>query len=187
MSGIGLAPHGTVDIALHVLLFHGFAFVVELLTFADSEQHLGPAPFEIHLQGDQGEILFERLVGEFVHFAAVHQKLSPPFGDVVHLMRVFVFLDVAADEPDFSLVDAGVGLLERQLSRAQAFDLAPNQHDATFQGVEHRVVVTRLAVVGDCLFVLVVGLFRRRFVALLISRDSNSEIQVSKKWGLRLK
>jgi hypothetical protein len=178
-----LTPHGTVDIALQVFLFHGFALVVKLFTFADSQQHFCSSAFEIHLQGDQGEILFKRLVGEFVHFATMHQKFPPPFGDVVQLVRVFVFLDVAADEPNLPFFDAGVGLFERQLSSAQAFDLAPHQHDATFQGVEHRVVVTRLAVVGDCFFVLIIGFFRRRFVALLIGRSNNSEIQVSEKNG----
>lgn len=89
-------------------------------------------------------------------------------------MRVDVFLNVAPHEPDFPLVDAGVGLFQRDLTLAQAFDLAPDQHDPALQRVEHGVVVAGLAVLGDCFFVLVVALFGRRFVLLLLSRGCAS-------------
>jgi hypothetical protein len=97
---------------------------------------------------------------------------------MVHLVREAVLLDVAPHEPDLVLLDPSISLFERQLPSAQAFDLAPHQHDPALQGVEHRVVVSGLAVVGDGLFVLVVGLLGRRFVFLLLSRGDDSSMNV---------
>jgi hypothetical protein len=92
-------------------------------------------------------------MGEAFHLAAVHQELAGTFRVVIEPVRLGIFGNVAADQPDFIVLDARVGFFQRHVAIAQALDLAADQDDAAFERVEYGVVVSGLAVVRDDLVV----------------------------------
>jgi hypothetical protein len=137
------------EIALGLGLFHCLAFVVELLAFAEAEEHFRAAILEIDAKRHQRQAFLRSETGETLDFAAVHEQLAGALRDVVVAVRLGVFGDVAADQPDFVPFDARVGFLQRNLAVAQALHLAADQDDAAFEGVEHREIVRGLAILGD--------------------------------------
>ncbi len=87
----------------------------------------------------------------------MHQQLPRSAGVVVQDVRLFVFGDVAADQPDFVVADAAVGLFDGDLAVAKAFDLAADQRDTAFQGFEDLVLPTSAAIFRNPLLVFRLG------------------------------
>ena len=85
---------------------------------------------------------------------------------MVELVGLDVFGDVAADQPDFAVLDAAVGVVQRQRAFAQALHLAADQHDAALERVEHFVLAPRLAILGDQPLVVVFAVGSVFFLAV---------------------
>ncbi len=71
----------------------------------------------------------------------MYQQLARPFGLVVEDIAHGVFGDVAPDQPKFTALDLGIGLLEAPRPIAQALDLGPRQHNPAFERLEDFVLV----------------------------------------------
>src|SRR5262245_55528493 len=87
----------------------------------------------------------------------MHQQLAATLGLVIERVRIVVFRDVGADEPDFVLVDAAIGFIERESAGAKALDFTANENDAALERVEHQIVMPGLAVIRDNPLVLVLA------------------------------
>ena len=61
-----------------------------------AEEDFGAAFGEVHFKRDESEAFFGGAVGEFFHFAAVHEEFARPLGDVVEAVGLDIFGDVAA-------------------------------------------------------------------------------------------
>jgi hypothetical protein len=138
-------------------LFHGLAFVVLLLSLAESHQDFGPAPREIHLQGYQGKSFLAGLIGESSDFTAMQQQFSRAAWIVVEAVGFHVLLDVATEQPEFVAAQAAVGLGQRNGPGAQALHLAADEHDPALERLQHQVVMSRLAVLRDDPLVVVLA------------------------------
>ncbi len=122
---------------------------MQLLALAQSQQHFGSSFLEIDFERHQRQTLFAGPGREPLDLALVHQDLARPAGLVVELVRPLVLGDVAAQQPHFVAADARIGLLQRNLAAAQAFDLAPDENNSALQRLEDLVLEARAAVLGD--------------------------------------
>lgn len=132
---------------------------------AESHEQLGFTLFEVDFQRYQRETFFVGPAGKALDFAAVQEQLSPASRGVIKVSRLLVLGNVAADEIDFAVLHAAVGLFKRNLSRPQAFDLASVQDETAFQRFDDLVFVPRTAVLCDKPLVVVLaidGRFLRR-------------------------
>lgn len=160
-----LAPFdGSIHVPFHRVLFEFLAFVVQLSAFAQSEQYLGPAEFEIHFERNQSEPFFKGAACEAFDLAAMDEQFSRPFRFVIESIGLLVFGDFAADEPDLVPLDPAIGVFERDFAVTQAFHFAPHEHHAAFERLEHFVLVARATVVRDELLVVAGCRFGRLFV-----------------------
>jgi hypothetical protein len=167
-----MMAHQALNVAFHGGLLFRFPLIVLLATAADPEEEFGHSSFEVHFQRDERKSLFERPVGKPLDLPAVEQQLAGALGDVIKTVRLHVFRDIAANEPDLAVLDPGVRLVERHPAAAQALDLAPDQDQAAFERIEHEVVVPGLAVLGHHPFIgfrLRAGVF-----SLILTRDGDS-------------
>jgi len=130
-------------------LLHGLALVVLFAAPADPQQDLGSASLEVDPKRNQGQSLLVGLAGEAADLAAMQEQLSRPARIMVEAVGLDVLGDVAADQPDLAVLHPAVGLLKRDLARTQALHLAADQADAALQRVEHREIVSRLAILGN--------------------------------------
>ena len=97
-------------------VFHGFAFVVFLLAFAQAQQHLCPAFFEIHFQGHQGQAFLKGQGGEVLDLAAVHEHFARALGVVIELVGLGVFGNVSLEEAYARVKDNEVWLMGCDIS-----------------------------------------------------------------------
>ena len=86
---------------------------------------------------------------ELADLVLVQQQLAPAPGVVVDVAAMAVRVDVDVVQPHLALLDAGVAVAQVGLALADALHLGAEQRDAGLEGLEHVVVVQRLAVVGD--------------------------------------
>ncbi len=153
-----ISSHGAIHLTLAVGLFQGFSFVVQFLATAEPHQHLRATFCEIHSQRDQRQPFFFGLTGKLGKLAAMDQQLARSGGDMIHAVGLDVFLDVTIHQPEFAIPHASVGLVQRELARAQALDFAADQCDAAFQRFQDIEPMTSLTVLGNQFVIRVLGL-----------------------------
>src|ERR671927_247708 len=100
---------------------------------------------------------------------AVHEHLALATRGVVRPGALRVLGDVHVLQPHLAVVDGGEAVDERGTAGAQALHLGAGEHQAHLVGVEDRVVVPRLLVLGDEL----PPLFTRHAPSLRRARNSD--------------
>ena len=161
-TGLAVAFEGLSHFAIGLGLFQSFAFVVQLFAAGDGDRELDLPLLEIDGEGDEGQALEVGLFGELAEFAAMQQEFPFPTRFVVEQAGLWEGGNVAVDEPEFVVADTGIGFVERNLPSADAFDLAPQQHDPALEFVKNLVIEPGLAVLADGTVVFV-PLAARRF------------------------
>lgn len=168
----GSAGHGAGEVAFVFAFGDGAAFVVLLLAFAEADEDLGVAVFEVDLEGDEREALLAGLAVELDDFFFVGEEEAGTLGVVFARAGGAVGLDVDAKDGerwgDGSAAGAcaGVGADEAvddgDFAVADAFDLWAAENEAALEGFEDVVVVPSLAVFDHAALVGVGfgGLFR---------------------------
>src|ERR1700685_4606922 len=129
--------------AVILLLPRALALVVELAAPGHGQGELGKPAGEKDRQGDERQPLLFRGLGDLLELAFPQQELPRPLGLMVYHVGLRVKGDVAVDEPQLSVVDAGVGLFDRNLAVADALHFAADQDDAAFDLVQNVVLVPR--------------------------------------------
>src|SRR5262249_32856405 len=104
---------------------------------------------KVDREGNQRQPLLLGGGRELAEFPFLQQQLARPPRLVVLDVGLRILGDVAAEEPQLAVADAGVGLVERALVVPQALDFGPLEDDAALELVENVVFVRRLAVAGD--------------------------------------
>jgi hypothetical protein len=143
---------GGVDLPLRGVGLELLPLVMRLAAPPHTKEQFGPSAREVHLERHERQPFVEGVAGKLGDLTAMQEEFSPSLGHMVELIGLFVFGNVAAHEPDLSLVDAAVGLVERNPSRSQAFHLAADQSNPAFERLENLILVTRLAVLRDDAF-----------------------------------
>ena len=141
------------DFATCFVLAECFAFVLFLFSAAQADEHLGLPSLEVELERDECQPPLESWHGEFGDLLLVEEQFARTFRFVVEAIGLDIFLNIAADQPDFSIADTSVGFFQRGLASAEALDFAPDQHNATFERVENGVVVASLSVLSHHAFI----------------------------------
>ena len=111
---------------------------------------LGPALAEVQAQRHERQALLGDAGLQAVDLVAVEEQLAPPVGIVgTDVGGELVRRDVHPLEPQLAGIAAGEAVGELDVAEAQALDLAPGEHDAGLDDVEHLVVVPGAAIAGD--------------------------------------
>lgn len=79
----------------------------------------------------------------------LHEELALPRFLVVEEVAHRVLGDVHVDQEEFAVLDAGIGVDERHLSRADGLDLGAREDDPAFPGIEDEVLMGNPFVAGD--------------------------------------
>lgn len=99
------------------------------------------------------------------------QQLSGPFRLVIQTIRFQIFLNVAAEEPDFVIFGLCVSLRKRTASLTQTLDFTSNEDDSALDGVKDLVIMPGFSVLANDFYVgLDVLLFFRR-LGFRLGRD----------------
>lgn len=149
---------------------------MQFFAAADGDVHFYLATEKIHRKRNERQALVAGLFGELCQFAAVEQQLASPFGLVIEKAGLRVNGNVAADEPQFTLADAGVGLFQRSLAVPQTLHFTPFQDEAALDLIQNLVLVPRSAIGADRLIVGIVGFLVVGFAGH-VSRDSRCETE----------
>jgi hypothetical protein len=143
---------GGVDIPLRGVGLELLPLVMRLAASPHTEEQFGPSAREIHFERHERQPFVEGVAGKLGDLTAMQEEFSPSLGHMVELISLFVFGNIAAHEPDLSLVDAAVGLVERNPARSQALHLAADQGNPAFERLENLILVTGFAVLRDDAF-----------------------------------
>src|SRR5581483_1196737 len=146
----------SLDRAVVLVLLQGLPLVVELLPLGRPEEHLAVPALPVELERHDREPLGLRRLGEPLDLAAVEEQPPRAVGDVLGVAGVRVGRDRHAEEARLAVVDARVGLVERDLAVAERLHLAPREDEARLDLLDDEVVVERLLVPRDDLLAVVV-------------------------------
>src|SRR5574344_2857 len=136
-------------VALESLLLEGVALVVEGLAAADAELDLDPSVLEVDLERNQGESLRLRLELELADLLGMDEKLAHRLWLVVEPVAELVGGDVDSDKPKFAAQDRPVAARQRNLAVTDGFDLGPRKLNTALEALEHGIIMSRLAVLGE--------------------------------------
>src|SRR3954452_19064882 len=137
------------DLPPRVALGEVVPLVVGLLALGQREGGLDLAVLEVQVERDQGETALLGLADELLDLGAVHEHLALAARGVVRPGALRVLRDVHVLQPHLAVVDGGEAVDERGTAGPQALHLRAGEHQAHLVGVEDRVVVPRLLVLGD--------------------------------------
>ena len=136
------------DSFLHLSL----ALIEQLLSFRDSDLELDPPVFPVDRGHDQGHTLLRSFLFELLDLLPVKKQLPSPKRFVILLVAVRVRRDVSVEQPNFSLFDRDVRVLQLDPPGHNAFDLGAYEHGSGLVPVINVIFVKCLAV-GQDLFV----------------------------------
>jgi len=139
---------------------------VKLATAAEAQKNLGLPLLEVELERHEREPLLLGPHSKLADLAAVHEQLALAARLMIELVGLHVFWNITADEPDLASLDLGIGFFERDLAVAQALYLAPHQHDAALERIEHFVFVPSASVLGHQPLIVVLAVRRLFLIAL---------------------
>src|SRR5215217_4379881 len=140
---------GLLDLAARVALGEVVPLVVGLLALGQRERGLDLAVFEVQVERDEREPALLGLADELLDLGAVHEHLALATRSVVGPRALRVLGDVHMLQPHLAAVDGGEPVDQRGTAGPQALHLRAGEHQAHLVGVEDRVVVPRLLVLGD--------------------------------------
>src|SRR4051812_15476201 len=132
-----------------LLLAKGLALVVLLLASCEGDLGLGPAVPEV--QGE-GHDRVTRLLGlglQLVDLLAVQQQLALAARGVIGPTALVILRDVSVVQPRLAPVDLDEAVGQRGAALAQRLDLGAHEDQPGLEGVDDRVVVPGLLVLGD--------------------------------------
>src|SRR5687768_3554302 len=144
-----MTAEGLLDLAAGVALGHVVPLVVGLLALREREGGLDAAVLEVQVERDEREPALLDLPDQLVDLAAVHEDLALAPRGVVGPGALRVLGDVHVLQPDLAVVDRGEAVDQRGATGPQALHLGAGERQAHLVGVEDRVVVPRLLVLGN--------------------------------------
>ncbi len=149
-----MLSQGPFDVAASVTFRQRLTLVIQLLPprqrYIDFRQTLAQH------QSDRHQRVAARLDfgAQVVKLPVMNQQFARPVGFVVVVgPRMFIRRDVRADEPQLTILNARVCITQVDTALADRFDLCSAQDDARFDDLFNVVIVERLAIRRDDLFV----------------------------------
>lgn len=148
MSAISLT-HGAIHVAFGFAITDRLALVALGAPLADANEDFGVAILKVHLHGDDRETLHTHGLDELGDLGFVGKQLACASGYVIEKAGGAIGTDVDAVQIERWGRDLGadVPFRERDFALADALDLGPLEHDATFEGVGDLVIEPRAAVI----------------------------------------
>src|ERR1051325_5672022 len=146
---------------LSVALTLSVSFVVQFLSLAECQRHLGYSLLEVQFQRDEREPLPLDRSNQTTDFLAVEQQFPAAGRLVIHVTAARVWLDVRVQKEDLAVPHDAVCVGDRHLPLAQGLNLGSAQDETGLEGVEDVVVESRALVARDrfdLFFAFVVGL-----------------------------
>src|SRR3954468_18273118 len=137
------------DLPARVALGEVLPLVVGLLAAGERERGLDLAVLEVQVERDERQPALLGLADELVDLGAVHEHLALAAGGVVGPGALGVLGDVHVLQPHLAAVDGGEAVDQRRTTGTQALHLGAGEHQTHLVGVQDRVVVPRLLVLGD--------------------------------------
>src|SRR6476469_4142203 len=142
-------PESLLDLAAGIPLREVVPLVVGLLALRQRKGGLDLAVLEVQVERDEREPALLDLADQLVDLGPVHEHLPLAPRGVVGPRALHVLRDVHVLEPHLAVVDRGEPVDERGAAGTKALHLGAGQREADLVGVEDRVVVPRLLVLGD--------------------------------------
>src|SRR5690606_10221957 len=163
--------HRAVDLTLRVTLRRGLTLVVELLAPRHADIDLCPAVLQAHAQRDKRHPLLLRRPNQVVDLTTMREELARPIRIMVRPATVRIRRNMAADQPQFAVIDAHISLGDGDLAIPNRLDLCSCQHDAGLELFLDEVIVKRAPVL--CHHPFAAGRFGSGFCALLLRHSGN--------------
>src|SRR2546425_2342638 len=129
------AAHMSLGIALGDCL----SLVVIFLSTGDSQLHFCDFLVEINSERNEGQALLRKFAEHPTDLLLMEEQLPVPFGIVIVDVALLERTDMQPDEPDFSILDDRVTVLEIGVSLAKGLDLRSLQDNAGFVAVEDEI------------------------------------------------
>src|SRR6476646_5159638 len=142
-------PESLLDLAAGIPFREVVPLVVGLLALRQREGGLDLAVLEVQVERDEREPALLDLADQLVDLGPVHEHLALAPRGVVGPGALHVLGDVHVLQPHLAVVDRGEPVDERGTAGTEALDLGAGQRETDLVGVEDRVVVPRLLVLGD--------------------------------------
>src|SRR3954451_11068573 len=146
---LDVAAERPLDLPARVALGEVLPLVVGLLALGQRKGGLDLAVLEVQVERDEREAALLGLADQLVDLGAVHEHLALAARRVVGPGPLGVLGDVHVLQPHLPVVDGGEPVDERGPAGTQALHLGACEDQAHLVGVQDRVVVPRLLVLGD--------------------------------------
>ncbi len=135
-------PDHPLGLSVRVTFGDGVPLVIEPASPRERELDLGEAVFEVDAERHERERLLGDATGELVDLLAVQQQFAGPDRlETTVSGRVLIRRQVGPEEPQLTVVDPGVRVLQRGLSQSQRLDLCTFESDTALIDLEDVVVV----------------------------------------------
>lgn len=134
------------DVTLGFALLDRFSFVVAFLSLCDRQLDLGICSLEVDRQGNDGQTFFLNSRQQSAYLPLAQQQFACPARVVIAETTMFIRTDVHPEEPNFSILDKCVAVLEIGVPAAERLDFRTLQDEPGFKCVEYEIVVPRLAI-----------------------------------------
>ena len=151
LSGILLAL--SVQVALLVAAFDGFAFVVFAFSFGNGDDDFDFAVFEVEAQRNQGVAFFVDFGIKPFDFMLVQQEFALTQGVVITIVCKRVGADMQVVDENLTICNRGVGIFEVCPTLPQGLYFRTNQDHTGLVFIGDKVIEAGLAVFGDYFFV----------------------------------
>lgn len=137
------ALHRALRFSRRIALCERAALVVKASSSGESELDLRTSVGEVNGQRNEGERLLGDASLQLIDLTTMEEEFSRSIGwDGAESARVLVRSDARSDEPDFTVLDAGVRVLEAHLPGAERFHLSASELESGFEDLEDVVFVT---------------------------------------------
>jgi hypothetical protein len=140
----------TLYFALGFFFFDRLPFIIGLLALGKADQYLGFSSQKIYLERNECESFLGDLVDELPDFLAMEQELSRAERLVVHDVAVGIRADIGVEEIYFILLHDGIAVRQVREAQAQGLHLRALEHEPRLERLLDKIIVTSLAVRGDC-------------------------------------
>jgi hypothetical protein len=148
--GLAVSTHRLIKPTLLVFVFEGLTFVALVLTFGQTQLHLGEALRKIDPERDQGVALLVKRCAQLMNLSAMNKKLSLSRGFVIEKGAALLVLgNMGFHEIELTTFNGRIGIDQLNLTFAAGFDLGTLEHDASLELFFDVKIKTRTPIVGD--------------------------------------
>ena len=147
LKSLGSLLDRPVDLTPRVGLLEHLSLVMHLAPLAQSDHALGNRSIgEIDPKWNERQTPLLGLEPKTMELPSMQQQLPHPLGRMIPKRRLSILVDFAVDEPQLSVFESCISLLDAAASVPQTLDLAAMENHPALDRIENLVVVLGFAV-----------------------------------------